>query len=101
MGDPLVRFGSAVDELVTQVRPLVGELAARPGAPLPQRLGALLSIGGRAATVAVEGPAAASDPVRRAARQLPVDTAAGLTYRARSEVETALHSVLAEVVPHA
>jgi len=100
MGDPLVRLSSAVDELVTQVRPLLSELVAQPGAPLPQRLAALGGIGGKAATVAVEGPARASDPVRRAARLLPLGAADELTTQARNEVEAALHDVLAEVVPH-
>lgn len=101
LGDPLVRLTSALGELAAQVRPLVGELAAQPGAPLSQRLAAISGIGGRAAAVAVEGPARASDPVRRAARRLPPETADALTVRARHEVETALGHVLAEAVPDA
>lgn len=99
LGDPLVRLTSAVGELATQVRPLLGELASQPGAPLPQRLAALSGIGGKALVVAVEGPATASDPVRRAARRLPADTARELTMQARHEVQAALHDVLAEAAP--
>jgi pyruvate dehydrogenase E1 component alpha subunit len=97
LGDPLVRLTSAVGELAAEVRPLLAELVARPGAPLRQRLSALTDIGGKAAAVAVRAPAGSSDPVRRAARRLPERTTRELTAVARGEVEAALGRVFGEL----
>jgi pyruvate dehydrogenase E1 component alpha subunit len=101
LGDPLVRLTSAVGELAAEVRSLTAELVARPGAPLAQRLSAVTGIAGKAAAVAVRAPATGSDPVLRAARRLPDDTARESAAAARREVEAALARVLDEVAPDA
>jgi pyruvate dehydrogenase E1 component alpha subunit len=88
LGDPLVRVTTRLTELVAQVRPLVAQLRVQPGAPAPQRVGALLAIGRRLATLVVERPR--HDPLQQAAARLPADVAAGLLARARTEVDTAV-----------
>lgn len=97
LGDPLVRLTSAISDLVAELRPLAGPVLARPGGPVRERVGALLSIGGRVATAAVERPGRRHDPLGRAARRLPADVATGLAGRARTEIDTAVAIALGAV----
>ena len=99
LGDPLVRLTSAVGELTVQVRPLLGELRAEPGAPATARVAALAGIGRRAVTVVVERPRS-HDPLRRAARHLPPAVATELASQARDEVERAIRLALMRAAPH-
>lgn len=100
LGDPLVRLTSAVGELTAQVRPLLGELRAQPGAPAAARVAALTGISRRAVTVVVERPRS-HDPLRRTARHLATGVATELARQARDEVEQAVRLVLGRVAPHA
>jgi pyruvate dehydrogenase E1 component alpha subunit len=98
LGDPLVRLTTTLGELTGQVRPLLAQVRAQPGAPTADRVAALLAIGRRAATAAVERPRrAARDPVRRAARRLPPDVVRDLTDTARAEVGEALRVALEDL----
>lgn len=96
LGDPLVRLTAAVGELVGEVRPLVGRLGEQPGAPLPQRLGALLSVGQRVALAGVSR-ARWRDPLRRAARRLPEQVAVAAERAARDEVDAAVRAATARL----
>jgi TPP-dependent pyruvate/acetoin dehydrogenase alpha subunit len=93
LGDPLVRLAGAVGELTAEVRPLLAELGRQPGAPLPERLAALLSIGRRVATAGAGG-AGRRDPLVRAARRLPEEDARAAEEAARAEVDAAVRAAL-------
>jgi hypothetical protein len=93
LGDPMVRLTSALSELLAQLRPLLGQLRLQPGAPTSQRVGALLRIGIGAARVGLERPGSRHDPLRRAARRLPTQVAAGLEQQARTELDQAVREV--------
>jgi pyruvate dehydrogenase E1 component alpha subunit len=95
LGDPLVRVTTRLTELVAQVRPLFGQLRTQPGAPAPQRVGALLAIGRRLATLVVERPR--RDPLEQAAARLPAEVATRLLADATREVDAAAGVVLGEV----
>ena len=101
LGDPLVRLTSALGALLPEVRPLVGRLGAQPGAPLPQRVRALLAISGRAAMSAVERPGRRQDPLRRSAGRLPAGVADHLAGQARGEVDRAVSAALSGMGTHA
>jgi pyruvate dehydrogenase E1 component alpha subunit len=97
LGDPLVRLTKAVGSLAAELRPLVAQTRAQPGAPAASRLRALLAIGRRAATAAVERPGSRQDPLRRARRRLPAADAARLAEQAQDEVDRAVWSALQQV----
>lgn len=101
LGDPLVRLTSTLQALVPEVRPLVGQLRAQPGAPAAQRLRALLAISTRAARAGMERPGWGQDPLPRAASRLARDVADELARRARAEVDRALDDALAMAGAHA
>lgn len=94
LGDPLVRLTSAIGELSAEVRPLVGRLRDQPGAPVPQRLAALLSVARRGATARSDRAWRRRDPLRRAARRLPKGVAAALQQQAHAEVDRAVAAAL-------
>lgn len=101
--DTLVRLTRAIGELAAEIRRLLRSLQDRPGAPLPQRLGALLSLSARLATVAVEVRRSGHDPLRRAARRLPAHVAGRVERQAATEVDEAVSAALRrhEAVPDA
>jgi acetoin:2,6-dichlorophenolindophenol oxidoreductase subunit alpha len=93
LGDPLVRIAGAARELVTEMRPLVGAALA-DGAPVGERLAAMLSIGRRVGTVAYERGAGRRDPLTRTRRSLGAAVADELEAAARAEVDRAVAEAL-------
>jgi TPP-dependent pyruvate/acetoin dehydrogenase alpha subunit len=96
LGDPLVRLTTALRDLTDEVRPLLGQVRAQPGAPLLDRIAALLAISRRAATAAVDR-SRGRDPLPKAARWLPVDVVASLEQRARDEIDQAVQAAVRAV----
>ena len=96
LGDPLVRLTTALRELTDQLRPLLGPVRAEPGAPLTDRIGALLVISRRAATAAVDR-SRSRDPMRKAAGRLPGRTGPELEQQARDEVAQAVRVAMSGV----
>jgi pyruvate dehydrogenase E1 component alpha subunit len=91
LGDPLVRLTSALRDLADQVRPLLGQVHAQPGAPLLDRIRALLAISRRAATAALDR-SRGRDPLPKAARRLRPGAAVSLEQQAWSEVDRAVRA---------
>jgi pyruvate dehydrogenase E1 component alpha subunit len=97
MGDPLTRLTRATSELRHEVQPLLGTVAAQPGAPVPSRVRALLSVTGTLAHAALHGRSRRADPLLRLRRRIPGAMAAEAEERARSEADAAVAATLAEV----
>lgn len=95
MGDPLTRLTRAAGELTTEVRPLLASVTAGPGAPLPSRVRALLTVTGTLARAAAHGRSRRADPVHRLRRRLPEAVATEAERHARSDVDAAVAAVLA------
>jgi acetoin:2,6-dichlorophenolindophenol oxidoreductase subunit alpha len=94
LGDPLVRIVGAARALSTQMQPLVVAAREVDGAPVRERLAAMLSIGRRVGTVAYERGAGRHDPLPRTRRHLGSALADDLEAAARAEVDTAVAEAL-------
>lgn len=89
-GDPTARLGS----LLAAARPLLEQVRVSPGAPVNQRLGALVTVSRRSFAAAVEHRRRRGDPLLRAASRLPTTVAAALAAQARNEVDAAVDRAL-------